>query len=137
MYLGKTRTIRGQEAKLFISFAKPSKAVSKDTLSIWINESLRQAGIDTVKYSAHCTRAASTTAACKRGLSVENIMKAAGWSRSATFSKYYQKKIENLAHGLLDACKYNLSGKGKLHLIYIYIHEYLCLRKYIFIYIYM
>ena len=105
IYLEKTRTIRGQETNLFISFAKPFKAVSKDTLSRWIKESLRHAGIDTAKYSAHSTRAASTTAACKRGLSVENIMKAAGWSRSATFSKYYQKKTENLAQGLLDAYK--------------------------------
>ena len=102
-YLHKTENLRNGEKQLFISFAKPYKAISKDSLSRWIKHSLQEAGIDTGKYKAHSTRAASTSAAAQRGVPTDTILKAAGWSRMSTFSKFYKKGTENLGQGLLDA----------------------------------
>ena len=46
-YLKRTQGSRGDEDKLFISFQKPHKAVSRDTISRWVKQVLEAAGIDT------------------------------------------------------------------------------------------
>lgn len=93
-YLEKTREIRGAEKRLFISFKSPHKAVTPQTLSHWVVDSLSAAGIDTSVYSAHSTRHASTSAANRQGVSIDIIRKTAGWSESSfTFAKFYNKEI--------------------------------------------
>lgn len=62
-YLKHTDTLRGNVKQLLISYSKPHKAVSPDTISRWIKATLVDAGIDTSKDSAHTTRLASTSAA--------------------------------------------------------------------------
>ncbi|CAH3019867.1 unnamed protein product, partial [Porites evermanni] len=45
-YLRRTQSLRGAETKLFISFVKPHKRVSRDTISRWIRTTMESAGID-------------------------------------------------------------------------------------------
>ena len=45
-YLEMTKDKRGQESRLLISFQKPFKAVTADTLSRWVKATTSQAGID-------------------------------------------------------------------------------------------
>ena len=45
-YLEMTKDKRGQESRLLISFQKPFKAVTVDTLSRWVKATMSQAGID-------------------------------------------------------------------------------------------
>ena len=59
---------------------------------------LKSAGIDTEKYSAHSSRAASTSACKAKGLTLEDLMKAAGWSNSGTFAKFYEKTIDRTSN---------------------------------------
>ncbi|XP_039764889.1 uncharacterized protein LOC120637233 [Pararge aegeria] len=90
-YLSKTAALRSQDY-LFISFKKPFKIVSTQTLSRWIKTTLRDAGIDVSIFSAHSTRHASTSKAYSSGISIELIRKTAGWSQNSnTFWKYYNK----------------------------------------------
>ena len=60
-YLKRTDILRGDVKELLVSYNKPHKAVSPDTVSRWIKSTLVGAGIDTSKYSAHSTRSASTS----------------------------------------------------------------------------
>ncbi len=92
-YLEKTKEIRGSHSKLFISFNKPHNPVSKDTISRWIKHVLDLSGIDTSVFQAHSVRAAATSKARCKGLPLDVIMKAAGWSQTSTFSRYYKKSI--------------------------------------------
>lgn len=107
IYLKRTANIRKDAKQLFISYQKPYGPVSKDTLSRWIKEMLIKAGIDTTHFGAHSVRSASTSAAARKGLSVDTIMKAAGWSAESTFTKFYNKKSSsNFGQTLLDGfCK--------------------------------
>lgn len=91
-YLEKTKTIRQNEEKLFISFTKPFKRVTKDTLSRWIKSVLLSAGIDTNFFKAHSIRSASASSAAK-SVPIATIMKTAGWSSECVFRKFYQKSI--------------------------------------------
>ena len=47
--------------------------------------------MDTSIFSAHSTRAASTTDAKGMHVPLSTIMRTAGWSTTSTFSKYYDK----------------------------------------------
>ena len=102
-YIRKTESIRNQESKLLISYIKPHKAVSKDTVARWVKQVLRAAGIDSM-YIAHSSRAASTSYCRSQGLYLNEIMKSAGWSNAATFGKFYNKPIiaENFVAKILE-----------------------------------
>lgn len=95
-YLDKTRTIRNNINGLFISFRKPYKLVTTQTLSRWIKDVLYQSGIDVSIFSAHSTRHAAVSAAHRLGVSLDTIRKTAGWSgSSSTFFKYYNRPVIN------------------------------------------
>lgn len=102
-YIDRTATIRGEETKLLISIQKPHKHVSKDTIARWIKKVLEMAGIDPSVYTAHSTRAASTSYASNIGLSVTTILGAAGWSNESTFAKYYKKALkQNFGQSIIE-----------------------------------
>ncbi|XP_060604884.1 uncharacterized protein LOC132757584 [Ruditapes philippinarum] len=93
-YIIITSKLRGTELKLFISTVKPFKAVTKTTVARWIKQLMQQSGIDVNKFGVHSCRAASTSAAANRGVQIDSIMKAAGWSSAKTFALYYNKTVE-------------------------------------------
>ena len=93
-YVHRTHTLRKDDSQLLISFVKPHKKVSRDTIARWLCIVLARAGIDTSKFRAHSTRAASTSQAAVKGVPLDNIMHLAGWSSAGTFQKYYQKPIQ-------------------------------------------
>lgn len=95
-YIEITRTHRKEIDKLFITFKRPFHAASKQTLSRWVRNTLKQSGIDTKKYSPHSVRHASTSAALRAGVSIDTIRTTAGWSKNSnTFFNYYNRSLEN------------------------------------------
>ena len=92
-YLKRTDGLRNGCDKVFISFLRPHKQVSKSTIARWIKTFLGSAGIDIKKFSAHSTRAASSSAAKQNGVPVGEILKRAGWSSEKTFHKFYNLNI--------------------------------------------
>jgi len=95
-YLKATETIRGDEKQLLITYSKPHKKASKDTISRWLKDTLIAAGVDTTVYSAYSVRSASTSAAKAKGVPIDQILTAGGWSSMSTFAKYYNKPIKQL-----------------------------------------
>ncbi len=53
---------------------------------------LRDAGIDVEVFESHSTRSASTSAA-RLVVNLDTVLKAGGWSRANTFTKFYNLKI--------------------------------------------
>ena len=88
-YLQRTANIRGQEKQLLISFIKPHKAVSRDTISHWIRSFMTSAGVNTDRYGSHSTRAASASHLAAKNFDIKDIMSAVGWSKEETFQKFY------------------------------------------------
>lgn len=91
-YIERTKEMRDNQDELFISFQNPFKAVSKDTISRWLTDSLRNAGVQ--NFSAHSYRSASASHSLKNGHDVKTILKNAGWTREDTFRKFYLKPIQ-------------------------------------------
>ena len=107
-YSYKTKNLRKNETKLFISYVRPHRTVSRDTISTWTKETLRLCGIDTKVFTAHSTRSASVSKANEKDVPVHEIMAKAGWKSSETFRKYYNKPVvqgNRLASAILDQWK--------------------------------
>lgn len=99
-YLKRTVQLREKHTQLLISYVKPNRPVSKDTVSRWVKEVLHLAGIDTKVYGSHSSRAASTSFCQQKGLDLVTIMKSAGWSNVGTFARFYDKPLESPNFGL-------------------------------------
>ena len=93
-YLLKTRPMR-RDSALFISYQKPYHAVTKDTVTRWVNDMMRKAGIDMSNYVTHSCRAAASSFAKTRCVPIRKIMNSCGWSSEQTFANHYQKEIED------------------------------------------
>ena len=91
-YIIRTRSLRSSRY-LFVTSVPPFKNVSHDTLSRWVRTTLTCSGIDTNKFGAHSTRAASSSAAAKAGVPIQTILKQGSWKSSNTFTKWYNKPI--------------------------------------------
>ena len=94
-YLKRTQPLRGVETQLFISFTKPHKAISKETLSRWIRTVMSSAGIDVASFKPHSTRSAATSKAKAACIPMEEILRTAGWSSSRSFDRFYDKPIQS------------------------------------------
>ena len=92
-YLRRTQSLRGAETKLFISFVKPHKRVSRDTISRWIRTTMESAGIDISMFKPHSTRMAATSKAKGASVPIQEILRTAGWSSSGTFDRFYDKPL--------------------------------------------
>ena len=93
-YLCKTQFFRSYSA-LLLSYIRPYKPISRDTLSRWTLSILSMAGIDTSRYKSHSTRGASTSAAKRLGVPINTIMKQASWRSVQSFAKFYDKRLED------------------------------------------
>lgn len=54
----------------------------------------KQAGIDTSKFGAHSTRAASSSAAKQAGVPIMDILNTGAWSSERTFVRHYSVPIQ-------------------------------------------
>ena len=70
--------------KLLLSYIKPHKPISSESLSRWVKELLSRAGINTDIFKAHSVRGANSSAALNMG-----ILNLADWSSDNTFRQFY------------------------------------------------
>ena len=80
---------------LFISVRKPHKPVKPATIGHWLKAVMSSAGIDTNVFSAH-----STSKAQMVGVSTTDILKAANWSSTSTFCRFYHRPVNSEQFGL-------------------------------------
>ena len=96
-YIKRTYQRRAEKRRpqLLLSFIQPYVEVSSSTVSRWIKETLKLAGIDVSIFKGHSTRAASSSKASKAGLSLADILARRSWSSSSTWQRFYNKQIMN------------------------------------------
>lgn len=92
-YMNRTKDIRRTNS-LFISFRRPYKAATAQTLSRWIKGTLEKSGLDTSIFTAHTTRHAATSAAFRKGLNLDVIRNTAGWTENSNiFARFYNRPL--------------------------------------------
>ena len=93
-YLPCTKSQRGDNKQLFISYLKPFKPVSRSTISRWIKVVMRKSGINVKMFHPHSTRVAATPKANASLVPLDQILATAGWSSASTFAKFYNKPFD-------------------------------------------
>ncbi len=94
-YLQSTCQLRSDtDSRLFITTQKPYKGATKTTISKWIRELLRDAGVDISIFKPHSTRSASTSVAAGK-VPIDTILRTAGWKSDCVFRRHYQRPITN------------------------------------------
>ena len=92
-YLKTTKSYRDTN-KLFLTYIKPYRAASKDTIYRWCKSIIKQSGISIHSYTFHSSRAAASSYAKTRGASLSTIIQSADWKSERTFAQFYEKQIE-------------------------------------------
>lgn len=95
LYITKTEnSLSESPSALFLTFKRPIRNASSQTISRWIRLTLSEGGVDTSIFTSHTTRHASSSAAARKGITVDDIRKAAGWSpTSSTFANFYNRPL--------------------------------------------
>ena len=76
---------------LLITYKKPYRAATSDTIRRWVKTTLNLAGI--YDFSAHSCRSASTSKAKALNIDMDVILRKACWKSEETFRIYYEKDI--------------------------------------------
>jgi hypothetical protein len=107
-YVNRTSHFRTSE-QLFVCFAGAKKggALSKQRLSHWIVEAVRLAytsrgAVCPIGVHAHSTRSLASSWAWARGMSIQDICFAAGWSSRNTFARFYNLNIPSFTPHVLS-----------------------------------
>ena len=104
--MNRTKSLRtNDDPYLLISFTKPHKHITAQTIGRWLKNLFNKSGIDSTIFSGHSARHSSTSAAHRAGINIETIRKTAGWSsNSQTFANFYNRPVtsrSNFANAVL------------------------------------
>ena len=93
-YIEKTSRLRsgkGSSDKLLLCYCSPHGPASKDTVARWLKGVLKSAGLE--QFAPHSFRGAASSAMLQGGMTLEDIMKSAGWSNATTFHRFYNRAV--------------------------------------------
>lgn len=94
VYVNRSKAWRdANKTQLLLSFIRPHKEVCRSTISRWIKEVLKIAGINTELFKGHSSRSAASTGAGLAGASTSDILNMGSWSNECTWQKFYNKPI--------------------------------------------
>ena len=83
-------------ACLSVHASADARAISTDTVSRWVRQTLSRASIDTQVFGAHSVRGASASAALGAGAPLDTILQAGDWPGLSAYSKHYQRRTFTL-----------------------------------------
>ena len=81
--------------EFIITYGKPYKLLSSDTISRWIKDELGMASTNTNVYNPHNCQPASASKARDNEVIITEILKRDCWKSQNTFAKFYSKDIIN------------------------------------------
>ena len=89
-YKAATEEFRFSEDRmqLFLAIIVPHGPVTSSTISRWLKKTLQEANMGD-QFTGHSTRSVASTAAAMAGLTTQEIMNRAGWSKESTFCRFY------------------------------------------------
>lgn len=82
-----------KSTKLLLTTKAPYHPASRDTIRRWTKDVLKTSGVDLDIFAPHSTRSAVTSKVALSKLSLNTILRTAGWSRECIFRKYYKKPV--------------------------------------------
>ncbi len=92
-YITSTSSVRNETNanQLFIGSNKPFKPITSSTMSRWLKDQLKEAGVDISIFSAHSIRGAAASKAAAAGVCIQSILDQGHWARESTFARFYRR----------------------------------------------
>ena len=59
---------------------------------------MKSSGLDLAIFTPHTGRSASTNTALRANVPLQSILATAGWTRESTFSRYYNKPVQDTSY---------------------------------------
>ena len=87
-YEKRTSHVRKSD-RLFLAMVAPNNPVTSSSMARWLKDTLREAGLE--DFGAHSSRGSAATAAAMSGITMQEIMSRAGWSKKDTFCQFYYR----------------------------------------------
>ena len=91
-YISRTADLRSSE-QLILCYQYPHGPASRDSISRWMKNLLKDAGI--LNFCSHSFRGAASSAMMRSGVSLDEILRTAGWTKASTFQKFYNKPVQH------------------------------------------
>ena len=88
----KNERVDKEKKRLFITYQKPQRTASIETLRRWIKETYAETNL-IESFTPHSCRSASTAKTFNMNLDILVILRKACWNNAKTFLQYYKKKI--------------------------------------------
>jgi hypothetical protein len=97
--------------RLLLSYIRPHKPITSDTLSRGVVEFLKDAGVNTSAFKAHSRRSATSSAAVRNNCLLKDILALADWTTDSTFKRFYYRPVysQQVVHSILSASSNNSS----------------------------
>ena len=92
-YLIRTSETRSSQ-QLLLYYFKPYGPASRESISRWLKQVLKAAGVNTDVFKAYSTRSAATSAAKAADVPIGDIMAAACWGSDRTFARFYVRPVQ-------------------------------------------
>ena len=87
--------MNGEVREWMITYGKPHKPVSRDSVGSRIKNELANVGVDTTVFKPHSCRSASVSKAKVNGFATSVILEKECWKRESTFKKFYYINVIN------------------------------------------
>ena len=98
-YIDKTQQWRDdQNTKVFLSNSTSHSPVTTATISTWLKETLKLAGINTNIFTPHSTRAAGSSKSRGKGMNKQTILSMGNWKQLSTWERHYYRQTQAEKH---------------------------------------
>lgn len=79
-----------------MSFVKPYRPVTAQTLAHWVKSLLKEAGVDTTVFTAYSAKHAAVSRVISRGIDIDIIRRTVGCSgKSKAFARFCSRPVQN------------------------------------------
>ena len=92
-YLIRTSQTRSSQ-QLLLCYCKPHGPASRESISRWLKQVLRAAGVNTDAFKAYSTHSAATSAAKAADVPIGDIMATAGWRSESTLARFCDRPLQ-------------------------------------------
>ena len=103
IYLPRTKGLAGRASSLFVSSRRPSRSISKNALSFFLREVIRDSGAivaSSAPVRAYSIRSVATSVSFLHNWVVSKVLEAATWKSNSVFASFYLNDVSYIFEGL-------------------------------------
>ena len=114
IYLQRTKGLAGQSSSLFVSPRCPLHSISKNALSFFLREVIRDSGAivtSSAPVRAHSICGVATSVSFLRNWVVSKVLEAATWKSNSVFASFYLNDVSYVFEGLRSLGPFIAAGQ--------------------------